>query len=74
KLRTSGAVCSKSCKHGSNREVRGIIPAIDSTQALRKKILAAYKKFTKGGNPQEIQDRLIEGAKAYLESLAAPSS
>ncbi|MEH1777140.1 hypothetical protein [Nostoc sp.] len=43
-------------------------------QALRKKILAAYKKFTKGGNPQEIQDRLIEGAKAYLESLAAPST
>ncbi|MEH2148571.1 hypothetical protein [Nostoc sp.] len=43
-------------------------------QALRKKILAAYKKFTKGGNPQEIQDRLIEGAKAYLESLAAPSN
>ncbi|MEH1808448.1 hypothetical protein [Nostoc sp.] len=43
-------------------------------QALRKKILTAYKKFTKGGNPQEIQDRLIEGAKAYLESLAAPST
>ncbi|WP_375495602.1 hypothetical protein [uncultured Nostoc sp.] len=43
-------------------------------QALRKKILAAYKKFTKGGNLQEIQDRLIEGAKAYLESLAAPST
>ncbi|HYX17066.1 MAG TPA: hypothetical protein VE944_22490 [Nostoc sp.] len=40
-------------------------------QALRKKILAAYKKFTKGGNPQEIQDRLIDGAKAYLESMAA---
>ncbi|MEH2201201.1 hypothetical protein [Nostoc sp.] len=42
-------------------------------QALRKKILAAYKKFTKGGNPQEIQDRLIDGAKAYLESLASTS-
>lgn len=43
-------------------------------QALRKKILAAYKKFTKGGNPQEIQDKLIVGAKAYLESMAATTA
>ncbi|MEH2033360.1 MAG: hypothetical protein V7K67_27695 [Nostoc sp.] len=42
-------------------------------QALRKKIMAAYKKFTKGGNPQDIQDKLIFGAKAYLESMAATS-
>jgi hypothetical protein len=43
-------------------------------QALRKKIMAAYKKFTKGGNIQEIQDKLIVGAKAYLESMAATAN
>ncbi|WP_445634527.1 hypothetical protein NSTC745_06350 [Nostoc sp. DSM 114161] len=42
--------------------------------SLRKKILGAYKKFTKGGNAQEIQDKLIEGAKTYLESMAATAA
>jgi hypothetical protein len=31
KVRTSGAVCSESCTHGSNREGRGIISPLDST-------------------------------------------
>ncbi|MFN6572398.1 hypothetical protein [Dendronalium sp. ChiSLP03b] len=43
-------------------------------QALRKKILGAYKKFSKGGNPTEIQERLIDGAKTYLESMAATAA
>ncbi len=30
KVRTSGAVCSESCTHGSNREGRGIISPLDS--------------------------------------------
>ncbi|MBW4449909.1 MAG: hypothetical protein KME38_24495, partial [Spirirestis rafaelensis WJT71-NPBG6] len=33
-LRISGAVCHESGTHGSNREVRGIIPTIDSNLIL----------------------------------------
>ncbi|MEH2169625.1 MAG: hypothetical protein V7K41_23790 [Nostoc sp.] len=35
KLRTSGAGCTETRTSGSNREVRGIIPTIDSTKSLR---------------------------------------
>ncbi len=43
-------------------------------QALRKKLLGAYKRFSKGGNPTEIQERLIDGAKTYLESMAVAAT
>lgn len=59
-------------------EVDAVSAFIEGTsefgQALRKKIMAAYKKFTKGGNLQEIQDKLIVGAKVYLESMATAAS
>ncbi|MFK0731399.1 MAG: hypothetical protein ACFKPT_02690 [Gloeotrichia echinulata GP01] len=43
-------------------------------ESLRRKILTAYKKFTLGGNPQEIEDKLVAGAKTYLESMAVTGS
>jgi hypothetical protein len=43
-------------------------------QSLRRKILAAYKKFTLNGNPQEIEDKLVAGAKVYLENMAATAA
>ncbi|MCC5640624.1 hypothetical protein LC593_33295 [Nostoc sp. CHAB 5844] len=43
-------------------------------QALRKKITTAYKKFTTKPNMEEVESRLIEGAKAYLESMAATAN
>ncbi|MBD2489022.1 hypothetical protein [Aulosira sp. FACHB-615] len=43
-------------------------------QALRKKIAAAYKKFTTKPNMEEVETKLIEGAKTYLESMAATAS
>lgn len=42
--------------------------------ALRKKILSAYKKFTKDPDLQEIENKLIEGAKVYLEDRATTDS
>ena len=38
--------------------------------ALRKKIITAYKKFTKA-NVQEVEDKLVEGAKDYLKTLTS---
>lgn len=43
-------------------------------QSLRRKIIAAYKKFTLGGNPQEIEEKLVAGVKAYLENMAATAA
>ncbi|WP_414755566.1 hypothetical protein [Anabaena sp. CCY 9910] len=40
---------------------------------LRKKLLAAYKKFTKA-NLQEAETKLVEGAKNYLENLASTAA
>lgn len=42
-------------------------------QTLRKKLLTAYKKFTINPNLQEIENKLVEGAKAYLETMATDS-
>ena len=44
--------------------------ATEFGQALRKKLLTAYKKFTLNPNLQDVESKLVEGAKAYLESRA----
>jgi hypothetical protein len=38
-------------------------------QALRKKIATAYRKFFPGANASEIEAKLVNGAKTYLENL-----
>lgn len=62
-------------KMDDTTKIDAISAFVESTsefgQMARKKLLAAYKKFTKGGNQQEIESRLVEGAKIYLESLVA---
>lgn len=40
-------------------------------QGLRKKLLAAYKKFTPSVNLSEVESKLVEGAKKYLEAITA---
>lgn len=59
-------------------EVDAVSAFIEGTSefgtALRKKILAAYKKFTTKPNMEDVEARLIEGAKAYLETMAATAN
>ncbi|MEH2393886.1 MAG: hypothetical protein V7K21_20205 [Nostoc sp.] len=42
--------------------------------SLRKELLSAYELFTKEPNIQEVQERLVEGAKVMLESMAAAAN
>lgn len=74
KHRTSGAECSESRTLGSNREGRGIIPALDSNrkasqlekrvQATQKHIDAAYSHF------ETIQDSRSNAILAGLNQQA----
>jgi hypothetical protein len=42
--------------------------------ALRKELLAAYKRLFKGIDMSDVETRLIAGAKAYLEKSSAPET
>ncbi|MEH1822134.1 MAG: hypothetical protein V7L31_24175 [Nostoc sp.] len=42
--------------------------------ALRKELLAAYKRLFKGLDISEVETKLIAGAKAYLEKTSAPET
>ncbi|MBD2437346.1 hypothetical protein [Nostoc sp. FACHB-110] len=59
-------------------EVDAVSAFIEGTSefgtALRKKILAAYKKFATKPNMEEVEARLIDGAKAHLEAMTATAN